>query len=146
MAMRDFTGLAQKWSTTTKAIRYATPVNTTTVTKTHPTLPKPKESQIQATILDFLLKSGYRVWRQNTGAAMYEHNGKSRFIRYGYPGISDIIGMTKQGRFLAIEVKQSGKQATALQQQFLNEVTASGGIAFVAHSLEETIEQLTHIT
>lgn len=66
-----------------------------------------------------------------------------RFIRFGLcPGSADLIGFTRQGRFLAIEVKLPGRRPTVLQQAFLNTVNACGGLAFVAHSVEETLSQL----
>ena len=39
--------------------------------------------------------------RQNTGAVKVD----GRFIRYGWRGCSDLLGMLKDGRLLAVEVK-----------------------------------------
>lgn len=58
-------------------------------------------------------------------------------------GVSDIIGcIPKTGRFLAIEVKQPGGKATAEQQQFIEMINAAGGLAFVAHSVDEVVALL----
>jgi penicillin-binding protein-related factor A (putative recombinase) len=57
-------------------------------------------------------------------------------------GVSDILGAYK-GRMLAIEVKRPGKIPTPDQQRFLDRVKIEGGISFVAHSVDETMEQLT---
>ena len=56
-------------------------------------------------------------------------------------GISDIIGIYK-GRFLAIEVKRDNQIPTPLQQAFLDEVKANGGIAILARSAKDVIEAL----
>jgi hypothetical protein len=50
--------------------------------------------------------------------------------------------MPKTGRFLAIEVKRPGGKATQEQQQFIDTINAAGGLAFVAHSIEEVQAQL----
>ena len=58
-------------------------------------------------------------------------------------GVSDIIGcLPKTGRFLAIEVKRPGNKPTAEQQQFIDIINDAGGLAFVAHSIEEVQTKL----
>ena len=52
-------------------------------------------------------------------------------------GVSDILGCTPQGRFLAVECKDTGKKPTPEQVQFLDGVRERGGLAIVAHSVEE---------
>ena len=96
------------------------------------------EKEIQRAILEWLACIKVFAWRQNRGAMSGAHKGKPWFVRFGPPGQSDILGVVPSlGRFLAIEVKRVGKQPTEDQQGFLDRVTAAGGIAFVAHSLEE---------
>lgn len=51
-------------------------------------------------------------------------------------------GIVAGGLFVAIEVKQPGGKPTALQVRCLTEIQDSTGCAFVAHSVEETEEQL----
>lgn len=58
-----------------------------------------------------------------------------------YKGVSDILGMWN-GRMLAIEVKRPGGLVTADQHAFINRVKTEGGIAFVARSVEDVIENL----
>jgi len=97
------------------------------------------ERDIQKVILDWLACEKIFAWRSNTGAVAADYKGKSRFMRFGPKGQSDILGLIPQadGRFLAIEVKRPGQQATEEQQRFLNRINDAGGLAFVAHSLEE---------
>ena len=68
--------------------------------------------------------------------------GLRRFIRFAHvDGISDIIGMYK-GRFLAVECKQPKGKPTDKQAAFLDQVKCNGGIAIVAHSVDEMEECL----
>ena len=54
--------------------------------------------------LAYLTARGCMVWRNNTGASYYGGPGRrARFVRFGPVGGSDIVGCTKEGRFLALE-------------------------------------------
>lgn len=57
-------------------------------------------------------------------------------------GISDIIGIYKS-RYLAIEVKIEKGELTEKQAEFLERVRREGGIAIVAHSVNEIINTLS---
>lgn len=57
------------------------------------------------------------------------------------PGVPDIIGVYK-GRFLGIEVKAAGGVLSDHQKNFIDRINAEGGIAFVAKSLDDVIENL----
>ena len=87
-------------------------------------------------------KLGAILWRNNTGAAK---DITGRIIRYGLANeskrmneevkSSDLIGMTAEGKFLAIEVKRegwvySGTPREKAQQRFLRLVNKQGGTAF----------------
>lgn len=96
------------------------------------------EHAIQSAILDYLALRGILAWRINSGMVKTEAGG---MVRLAPAGFSDIAGIYN-GRFLAIEVKQPGKKPTAVQQAFLDAVTAAGGVAFVAHSLDDVMDRL----
>lgn len=49
-------------------------------------------------------------------------------------GMSDFIGILKNGRFIAIETKSEKGKLTALQAKFLDEVKANHGHAFVVRT------------
>ncbi|MCB7128182.1 MAG: VRR-NUC domain-containing protein [Candidatus Brocadiales bacterium] len=103
-----------------------------------------KESDIQRQILAYL-KYDRRValyWRQNTGATTFSKGGKEYFVRFGTPGISDILGVLHGGRFFAIEVKMPKRRLTESQTNFINNVNRAGGIAFVATCVEDVQEHL----
>ncbi len=71
--------------------------------------PRTNERHEAAALVEVLhtLRGNHSVaWveRQNTGAAKVGE----RFIHFGWRGCSDLIGMLKDGRLLAVEVKAPG--------------------------------------
>ena len=58
--------------------------------------------------------------------------------RAGVPDILACIG----GKFVAIEVKRPKKEATPLQFHHMQRIREAGGVAFVAHGVDEVREQL----
>lgn len=80
-----------------------------------------------------------RVWRQNSGSfQLGDTYGKSRwFTANTAKGMADIMGILKSGHVLAIECKRPGLKAEPHQQAFLDSINNAGGLAFVAHSVEE---------
>lgn len=78
------------------------------------------------------------VERQNSGAFK---DGK-RFVRFGWPGCSDVLGQLRDGRFLAVEVKAPGGKAGDTQRLFLDRVRAAGGAAFIATSATDVFRNL----
>jgi len=114
----------------------------------------PLEKDIQRAILQYLEIKHIFHWRNNTGAykADDDKDGasapqvgkkKSRFIRFGKKGSSDIIGVLPGGRALFIEVKRpSGGSLSAAQKEFLGRARMAGALAFEARSVEEVDRQL----
>ena len=80
--------------------------------------------------------------RQNTGAA----NVGGRFIRFGWRGCSDIVGMMRDGRFIACEVKAKGGKLRPEQAEFLSLVRRFGGVAFVAHDCRDVLQRCAVFT
>jgi hypothetical protein len=100
------------------------------------------ENQLQKQILDYLRARGIVAWRPN------QSYRKGRFIPRESIGTPDIVGVTKDGRFLGIEVKvpktelsRAGK-VSKKQQAWIDEVKRMGGRAFVARSIEEVANEL----
>jgi len=62
---------------------------------------------------------------------------EERFIKFGFKGLSDIIGMLKDGRFLAVEIKRPGGKLTTNQREFLTLVAHAKGVAFRADSVND---------
>ncbi len=98
------------------------------------------EAEIQNLILDFLNRNRIFAFRVNTTGIfdpvkkIYRTMGK-----FSLKGVSDIIGILPNGRFLAIEVKSSTGRVSTEQQAFINKIMAMGGVALVARSLEDVI-------
>lgn len=97
-------------------------------------------------IVEFLNYQGNFVWRTNAGQLPLTYQNKhgqikKRMVIVGKKGTSDIIGLSKKGRFVAIEVKvpTRRKEVTDAQNMFLEDVRLHGGIAGVACSPEEAL-------
>lgn len=99
------------------------------------------EAKIMRDIQVALSEYGCRLFRNNTG--LFD-TLDGRKIRTGLcVGSSDLIGWTKDGRFLAIEVKTNHGRPTQQQIDFIQAVNWSGGLGFIARSVEEAISYIT---
>lgn len=76
--------------------------------------------------------------RMNSGAA---HLG-GRFIRFGFKGCPDVLGLLRDGRFLACEVKAAAGRLRPEQAVFLALVQQHGGISFVARNALDVLAAL----
>lgn len=104
------------------------------------------EQQIQQAIRLKLSKGPTRLWRNNTGCLRDE---RGQLVRFGLcAGSADLIGyrtvtitpdMVGQqvAVFAAVEVKAPKGRPTPEQTAFLAHVTAAGGIAGIARSVED---------
>ena len=99
-----------------------------------------RENDIQKTILQFLWYNNIYSWRNNSGAYKTE---AGHYVRYGFKGSADILGILPDGRFLAIEVKKPKTNPTKEQKLFLKNIEVNGGVSFVARSLEDVKKHLT---
>lgn len=99
---------------------------------------------------------GHRLWRNNVGVGwvgpqvrvshsqmIMMHPGDV-LIRNAKPlhaglaeGSSDLIGITKNGQFQAVEVKAPKGRLREGQESFLNMVKRLGGLGFEVRSLED---------
>lgn len=99
--------------------------------------PAPLESDLLAGALRALALHPRVKWvcRMNSGAMrVKDSNGRQRFVRFHtMPGMSDIIGQMRDGRFIAIEMKRPGEKPTDDQRAFLELVRAGNGVAGVAN-------------
>jgi len=99
------------------------------------------ERDVLSAVLEFLPLCKNVAWfaRMNVGAM---RNETGQYVRFGFTGCSDIIGQMRDGRFLAIECKRPGKNATPEQWQFLCTVNRNGGVGFVACSVDDVRKAL----
>jgi len=104
----------------------------------------PSEKQIQKAIIEALNYHNCWCWRQNAGMLkLKDGQGRTRVVRVGIKGISDIIGIQRgTGRLIAIEVKTPKRKnkVTFYQRHFLDLIREYGGISGVACSPKEALE------
>ena len=98
------------------------------------------ENIVLSGCLRYLEARGIFHWRNNTGAIKA---GRNRWLRFGYPGSSDWLGICPDGRFLAIECKapKTGR-LTELQSNFLDCINRYGGVAIVVDGIDSLLRQL----
>lgn len=82
-------------------------------------------SEITEHVLKFFTAQGHDVWRQNN----IRVPGR-KFI--GKKGLSDVIGHTKDGKMIAVEVKTKNDVLSHDQRKFLVDLHMAGGYAYVA--------------
>lgn len=63
--------------------------------------------------------------------------GARRYLRFAFPGCSDILGQLASGHFLAVEVKRPSTKTTPEQAVFLAQINAAGGLGLVARSVDD---------
>lgn len=88
------------------------------------------EADITRQIRDVLERCGIWHWKQWSGPMTYPK------------GICDILGVWRDGRFLAIEIKKPGGVVSPHQKKFIERMNKEGGIAFVAYSVDDVIRKL----
>lgn len=79
--------------------------------------------------------------RQNTGSARIG----GRFVRFGWPGCSDVLGMLRDGRFLAVECKSPTGRLRPEQAVFLERINGAGGVGFMARDCRDVLRELAVI-
>jgi hypothetical protein len=97
---------------------------------------KTPENDLKKAILRYLHFHKIPAWRINSGAIKIQ----DRYIRFSVPGISDIVGVLPDGRFLAVETKSAGNTLTPAQKDFLETITRNNGVAIVAYSINDIFE------
>jgi hypothetical protein len=107
---------------------------------------EPSESDILRAIMA-LLRHHPKVasyWRQNSGTfAERNRDGSTRYIRANTArGMSDIMGVLRDGRTLAIEVKSRNGRMRPGQEEFLQTIRQAGGVAGVCRSVDDAVRLL----
>lgn len=79
----------------------------------------------------------WEVWRNNTGA---HKSAAGAFVRFGWPGSGDIIGIARDGTFICIECKRDAKEKPSPNQEvFAETVRLCGGYYYLVHDMETAI-------
>ena len=103
-----------------------------------------KANELQAAIVTFLNYHGYFVWVEKT-VGIYDPTKKIfRKSKTNMAGKSDIIGITPEGRFIAIEVKIGKDFLKQEQIYFLDNIKSKGGIAITVKSFDEFLNHFNN--
>jgi hypothetical protein len=94
------------------------------------------ESEVVKSILHYLKIIGVMAWRNNT-TGVYDPTRKLFRSFSGLKGVSDILGVMRGGRFLAIEAKAKDGRLSDDQAAFIDAVNKAGGLAFCARSIDD---------
>lgn len=100
---------------------------------------KHKEADIKRAIESYLKAKGCLVIPYRTTGIRTENKG---WIPARRKGIADLLGLSREGKFWAIEVKAPGGRATPEQEQFLESVRSFGCKAFIAMSVDDVIKEV----
>lgn len=102
-----------------------------------------KESELQASIIQWLIAKRFMWWRNNTGGMMSEGG---HFVRFGSTGSPDIF-VVRAGICIGIEVKGTpgGKQSLE-QKGFQEKLEEAGGTYILAYSMEDVTEHYEFYT
>ena len=95
-------------------------------------------TQMQNLTINLIYEIGGRAWRNNTGAA-YRNQ---RLIKYGEVGSGDVIGFLPDGLFISVEIKTLNDSTSAEQIEFIEQVRAVGGVAFIAAQIKDVDDAL----
>ena len=94
------------------------------------------EREIKKEIIKYLRLRGHLVIPYRTIGIRKKEGG---FIPAPMLGVSDLLGLTKDGKFFAIEVKRKGEGPSIPQKAFLQAVKQFNGIAITASSIDEVM-------
>ncbi|MDR0411958.1 MAG: VRR-NUC domain-containing protein [Treponema sp.] len=99
---------------------------------------KQTENEIVKASLEYLQARNIPAIRMNVGAVRFaDENGRRNFVRFGTPGMSDILGILPDGRALAVECKTANGKLSNFQSEFLDAIRHNNGVAIVARSVED---------
>jgi len=76
--------------------------------------------------------------RMNSGAIRVGN----RFVRFGFVGCPDVLGMLTDGRLLGVEVKGPTGKLRTEQAFMLERINGAGGVAFVARDCRDVLREL----
>lgn len=96
-------------------------------------------TSLRNAIVQLLSAHGVFCWANETTGIWDAKRKAFRTNRKRLKGIADILGILRDGRLLAIEVKVGKDTLSEEQQFFLNRIGGNNGVAFVAWSLDDVI-------
>lgn len=105
-----------------------------------------KEAEVQKAILDYLAARHVLSFRMNTGAVSATYNGKNRFMRFGTPGMADILAFPTFGTCRSIPMRGGYYDVTLTEQvPTWIEVKAPKGVqSELQKSFQKQVEEHGH--
>ena len=117
------------------------------------------EGEVLRAVLDYLAVRHVLAFRMNTGAVASEYKGKKRFMRFGTPGMADVLAFPVRRRDwfdtpsgvdykhdciipFWLEVKAEKGRQSPLQKKFQALVEARGHRYRIVRSIEDVQEAL----
>ena len=101
------------------------------------------ENVVIAEVKAIIKATGIKLQRINTGCFVIGTGRNRRFIKTADAGTCDFEGYDNKGRFVAIECKRPvGGLLSPAQKERIADINRKGGVAFVAHSVEEALQKL----
>jgi len=102
-----------------------------------------EENAIQSAIMQYLFYNKIFHWRNNNTPIYDVTRKRFRAMPKGaIKGVSDILGILPDGRFLAIEVKKPRSYMSKEQKLFIKNINENGGVAFMARSIDDVKKHL----
>ncbi len=83
-----------------------------------------------------------KAWRSNTTGIYDVKKKKWKKLHNQLKGVSDILGILHDGKFLAIECKTKNTARSKEQVDFINDINNTNGIGLFAKSIEDVLEIL----
>ena len=107
-------------------------------------VPAVSESSVLRACLDVCHAHPAVAWaaRMNVGGRNFGSDANPRWVKFGFVGMSDIVGQLVGGRLLAIECKGHRGRATNAQLEFLRRVNTNGGVGVLVHSPDDLLAAL----
>lgn len=70
------------------------------------------ETELLIAIMEAASDAGHRLHRNNVGKARYAKGGRQSVVPYGVGGVGapDLMGWSRDGMFIAVEVKRPGQK------------------------------------
>lgn len=108
---------------------------------------KIREKDIQKSITDYLDLRGdiYYIRNNSFAGRIMRGNGSWGWIKNSKAGSPDLV-LCIQGKWVGCELKVKNGRQSDLQKDAEVKIRKSGGIYFIAHSLEEFIGKLENLT
>lgn len=103
------------------------------------------EQRVQVPCIGVLEAFGLRAHRRNVTRVPFTYKGKTSWVRFNEPGMSDLWTILPSGVHLEVEVKAPGEVPTPEQVEWLVSVNLRGGIGIWTDDAEWLREVLPHL-